>query len=380
MYEEFFGLRGRAFDLTTDPRFLFLSATHREALRGIRYAFAGRAGVSVLIGEVGTGKSTIVRAALSDRKTAARIVYLNNPLVSRQEFFELLNAGFELNTNASRSKTQLLLELSRSLLRAREAGHRVGLVIDEAQSLPDELMEEVRLLANMEVSNAQLLPVLLVGQPELADRLNQASLRQLKQRIALRCRLTPLEPQETAAYVETCLRTVGAKMASVLSPAAVRLIHECSRGLPRLISVICDNALLSGFVAGHRPVGDDIVLQVCRDLDLASGYTRAACSADGPGSSARSDPCVGRGIGAVSGTRRPAAPRNLPGDEPKSAQRQPLSPTRPVPDRQIVLVCTGADRLFKVDGLCMLLCRRCRVWRNNCTPWNGWRCGHRHHA
>ncbi len=172
------------------------------------------------------------------------------------------------------SKTQLLLELSRSLLRAREAGHRVGLVIDEAQSLPDELMEEIRLLANIEASNLQLLPVLLVGQPELTDRLNQASLRQLKQRISLRCRLTPLEPQETADYIETRLRTAGASMASVLSPAAVRLIQKCSRGLPRLISVICDNALLSGFVAGQRPVRDDIVLQVCRDLDLTATPVR----------------------------------------------------------------------------------------------------------
>jgi general secretion pathway protein A len=148
-------------------------------------------------------------------------------------------------------------------------------VIDEAQALPDEILEEIRLLANMETPTHKLLPVVLAGQPELAERLNEPRLRQLKQRIALRCELKPLDLSDTAAYIASRLRTAGGDPANIFTRQAVTLIHEYSHGLPRTISVMCDNALMSGFALDQRPVDGDIVLEVCRDFDLRAAAATA---------------------------------------------------------------------------------------------------------
>jgi type II secretory pathway predicted ATPase ExeA len=269
MYEAFYGLGERPFDLTPNPRFLLLTGTHREALSNLEYGLTSRRGLTVLVGEAGTGKTTLIRAVLARFETQGAVIgYLNNPTLTRREFCEFLTQAFRLAPAAAQSKTKLLAELGAALEKYRAAGTQTGLVIDEAQAMPDDLLEEVRLLANIETTTDKLLPIVLAGQPELADRLNQPSLRQLKQRVALRCQLGALDARETAEYIAGRIRVAGGNSVQVFTRQAVDAIHERSAGIPRLISVICDNALISGFAADRRPVSRDIVQDVCRDFDL----------------------------------------------------------------------------------------------------------------
>jgi general secretion pathway protein A len=280
MYERYYGLRERPFDLTPNPKYLFLSTKHREALSHLHYGISGRKGITVLIGEAGTGKTTLVHTALEqqrEEKTCA--VYLSNPLLTRAEFFEFLTWGFGLDAAAESSKTRFVLELTRTLVARQETGGTSALIIDEAQCLPYELMEEIRLLANIETASDKLLPVVMVGQPELADRLNEPSLRQLKQRVALRCVLPSLDAGETAAYIANRVGVAGGDSDRLFSDAAIGTIFEHSRGIPRTVSVICDNALLSAFAADERPVSRDTVLEVCRDFDLRPASSPAAAVA-----------------------------------------------------------------------------------------------------
>jgi general secretion pathway protein A len=268
MYEAFYGLRERPFELTPNPRFLLMTARHREALTTLEYGLSARTGIALLLGEAGTGKTTIVHAALqSQRASQSRTVYLNNPALTRNEFVEFLAAGFGLSVDAARSKTRCLSELTEVLATRHAAGVMSALIIDEAQCLPDELLEEIRLIANIESATEKLLSIVLAGQPEIAFRLNQPSLRQLKQRIGLRCTLTALSLAETSAYIRERMRIAGAE-ADVFTDDAIGMIHERSRGIPRLISVIADNALVTGFALDYRPVDRDVVLEVCRDFDF----------------------------------------------------------------------------------------------------------------
>jgi type II secretory pathway predicted ATPase ExeA len=269
MYLRFYGLRELPFELTSNPKYLFFSAPHREALSNLEYGLSSAKALTVLIGEAGTGKTTLLRAALqSERCRNVRCLYLNNPALSRGEFIEMLANRFEFGPEAARSKTVLLDQLDRTLRERRSRGEITALVIDEAQSLSLELLEEIRLLANIETVSEKLLPLVLAGQPELAERLNDAALRQLKQRIALRCEITPLDLSETAAYIASRIRTAGGQASRLFTREAVVLIHEFSGGIPRTISVMCDNALLGGFALGRQPVDREIVTDVCRDFDL----------------------------------------------------------------------------------------------------------------
>jgi general secretion pathway protein A len=197
-----------------------------------------------------------------------KCVYLNNPSLTRTEFVETLARRFELSAAAAQSKAVLLAELERALHERRARGEISALVIDEAQSLSSELLEEIRLLANIETPSEKLLPVVLAGQPELADRLNDPSLRQLKQRVALRCEIVPFGLAETAAYIASRIRTAGGDAARLFTREAVVVIHDHSRGIARTISVMCDNALVSGFALGRKPVDSEIVLEIVRDFDL----------------------------------------------------------------------------------------------------------------
>jgi general secretion pathway protein A len=270
MYEQYYGVQERPFDLSPNPKFLFLSKGHREALLHLRYGLTGRSGLTLLLGDAGTGKTTLVRAAL--QATAGRsapIVHLSNPTLTRSEFFEYLAAGFgfhEQSTGAS--KTTFLRELEHVLSRCTPQGGVPALIVDEAQALPHELLEEIRLLTNTEGPNGRSLAVALVGQPELGGRLNESRLRQLKQRVALRCELLPLDLSETAAYITARIQMAGGQPELMFTRDAVRVIHERSKGIPRTISVICDNCLVNGFATGVKPIGRDIVLEVCRDFEL----------------------------------------------------------------------------------------------------------------
>ena len=268
MYRNFYKLRDRPFQLSPDPKFLVETESHREALSHLEYAIASRKGITVLIGEAGTGKTTVIRTALGRQPAQTHYVHLENPVLSRAEFVEILASKFGLSLEARASKAAFLLELE-SLLTDRHArGETTVLVVDEAQSVPLDLLEELRLLANIETTDGKLLSVVLAGQPELAARLNGDNLRQLKQRIALRCELRPLEAYETLAYVAGRIRAAGGTASQVFTREAVTLMHARARGIPRVISVIADNALVSGFALNQRPVPAATVREVCSALDL----------------------------------------------------------------------------------------------------------------
>jgi type II secretory pathway predicted ATPase ExeA len=282
MYQSFYGLRELPFELTSNPRYLFLTPRYREALSNLQYGLSTAKAVTVLVGEAGTGKTTLLRAALeSERCRGVRCVYLNNPALTRAEFVETLANRFQLSREAATSKAVLLGELE-AVLRDRHAhGEISALVVDEAQSLSLELLEEIRLLANIETPIVKLLPLVLAGQPELADRLNDPALRQLKQRVALRCEIAPFELGETAAYMASRIRTAGGDASRLFTREAVKVIHEHSLGIPRTISVICDNALVTGFALGRQPVDRELVLEVVRDFDLSpTGLADAKPSAE----------------------------------------------------------------------------------------------------
>jgi general secretion pathway protein A len=286
MYEQFFELRERPFDLTPSPKFLVLTDSHREALRNLEYGIGSQKGITLLIGEAGAGKTTVIRTAIDKLSSRVHTVHINNPTLSRYEFVEMLAAKFGLTERAAESKTALLAELEALLLQRREYDEMTVLVVDEAQSMPLDLLEEIRLLANIETDSEKLLSVILAGQPELAARLNNQDLRQLKQRVALRCELRPLSRIETEAYIAGRIRAAGGVASQVFTREAVGLIHEGAHGLPRTINVIADNALLGGFAAGVRPVGTDIVMEVCRDFDLLKrgrGEFEGTTPTPGPG-------------------------------------------------------------------------------------------------
>jgi type II secretory pathway predicted ATPase ExeA len=269
MYQHFFGLQELPFELTPNPKYLFLTSQHREALANLRYGLSSPKGITLLLGEAGTGKTTLLRAAVaSESCRSVQSVYLTNPTLTRDEFVRMLARGLELGGDAENSKDAFLERLERALIERRDRGQITALVVDEAQSLSEELLEEVRLLANCETTTQKLLPLVLAGQPELGDRLNEYHLRHLKQRIALRCRIGPFTLYQTAAYIAARIRMAGGDPASLFTREAVVLIHEQSRGVPRIISTVCDNALLNGFASGRRVVDSEIVREVSRDFDL----------------------------------------------------------------------------------------------------------------
>lgn len=268
MYESYYGLRERPFDLTPNPKYLVMTDSHREVLLNLEYGISSRKGITLLIGEAGSGKTTMIRAAIERLPGLVHVVNLHNPTLSRSEFNQMLATHFGLSSEAGQSKAVMLTELEKLLRTRNDAGERTVLIVDEAQSLPLELLEEIRLLANIETNEEKLLSVIIAGQPELAQRLNDRALRQFKQRVALRCELRPLTSQETAAYVVGRIRAANGVAAEVFTRQAVALMHERSGGIPRTISVIADNALLGGFAAGQKPVGMDMVAEICRDFDF----------------------------------------------------------------------------------------------------------------
>lgn len=269
LYSAFYGLAEAPFDLTPNPRFLFLTPHQREALSNLRYALATSKGFTLILGEAGTGKTTLVRTALAEiGDTPSRYVLVNNPTLDRREFYEFLGREFGLSEAAYASKAKFLVELQRDVEARFAAGGLTGLIVDEAQSLPHELLEEIRLLGNIETATTKLLNIVLCGQPELADRLNDTSLRQLKQRMALRCELRPLTLDETASYISGRLRIAGGSPSEIFTRETVMAIHEASGGIPRTINVLCDNTLLGGFAAQAKPIPLEVLEDVCRDFDL----------------------------------------------------------------------------------------------------------------
>lgn len=269
MYTDFYGLKEKPFNLTPSPRFLYLGENHREALALLTYGVKERMGFILLTGEVGTGKTTMVRALLNGLDQGVHCAYLSNPALSRKDFFNYLAfSAFGKKVNF-RSKTEFLLEFE-SFLRKCLQHHKIFiLIIDEAQKLSLELLEEIRLLSNMESAEDKLVNIFLVGQPELNQTLSRPECRPLLQRISIRYHIPPLDHQGTAEYLAARLKTAGAgKVDSIFSRGAVKAIHEYSRGYPRMINVLADNALLMGYSRDKKPVGSVLVEECFRDLAL----------------------------------------------------------------------------------------------------------------
>src|SRR5688572_1687091 len=247
-----------------------MTPRHREALSNLTYGISSARAITLLTGEAGTGKTTLLRTALANAGEDTEYVVVSNPTLTRAEFVQFLASKFGLSADAASSKATWLVELEHLLQERHSHGITTALLVDEAQSLPDELLEEIRLLSNIETNTEKLLPIVLIGQPELALRINHPSLRQLKQRVALRCELERFDLQATASYIASRIRVAGGTPSVVFTRGAVGLIHESSLGIPRTINVICDNALLSGYAAHERPVSARIVTEVCRDFQLAT--------------------------------------------------------------------------------------------------------------
>jgi general secretion pathway protein A len=281
MYETFYGLRERPFDLVPNPKFLFLAGRQREALSNLRYGLTTARGLTLLLGEAGTGKTTLVQSALSElRDGAVKFVLVSNPTLTRAEFYEFLARAFGLSDAAALSKTRFLFDLRRELNERHAAGVLSALIIDEAQSVPYELLEEIRLLSNIETTTTKLLNVILAGQPELADRLNESSLRQLKQRISLRCELKPMDLGEAASYIAGRLRIAGGRPEQIFTREAIGAVFQASGGIARTVNVVCDNALIGGFAAQVRPISAALVDEVCQDFDLGRAEPAEAVKRD----------------------------------------------------------------------------------------------------
>ena len=314
MYETFYGLSELPFELTANPKFLYLSAGQREALSTLEYGLFSAKALTLLVGEAGTGKTTLIQAALeSERCRNVRCVYLNNPTLSPDDFVRVLAHKFGLSPEVGESKALLLAQLEALLRLRRDGGVITALVVDEAQSLSFEMLEEIRFLANIETHEVKLLPVVLSGQPELAPRLEENNLRQLKQRVALRAVLQPFDVDETAAYIASRVVTAGGVPGRMFSLEAVRLIHELSGGIARTINVICDNVLLSGMALGRKLVERATVDEVCRDLHLSPGRN---------GADAKPQPPVAS-VAPVAGGE-PATTRQTPADSTRAAQSRPM--------------------------------------------------------
>jgi general secretion pathway protein A len=268
MYKEFYGLSRKPFNMTPDPAFLFLTAQHREALAGLTYAILERKGFLVLSGMAGLGKTTLLAWVLqklpSDRVQSSVIL---NPMLTREEFLELAMLDFGL-TDIPVSKAQRLWILQKFLLQGKEEGKVNVLIVDEAHKLNVDLLEEIRLLGNLEYGDEKLLQILLVGQCELDEAMNRPELWQLKQRVSVRLAIEPLSVDDVEKYMAHRWRVAGGKSALPFAPDAIANIRKWSKGIPRLINSICDNALMLAFADEAHRIGAGHVETAARDLRL----------------------------------------------------------------------------------------------------------------
>lgn len=284
MYKEFFKLQRNPFEITPDPIFLFGTRRHNEALVALYYGVRKHKGFVVLTGEVGTGKTLLVRCLLQLlNRNDVNYAYVFNSLLSPLEFLQYIAGDFGLAT-AGKNKSDLLLMLGNYLIDRHQKKLTTVLVIDEAHHLSPEVLEEVRLLTNLETSEQKLLQILLVGQPELDEKLDSFELRQLKQRIALRAQLEPLDMEETQGYVERRLQLAGANShaSTMFPPETIAVIHRYSRGIPRLINTICENALITTFARQARVVTPDAIEDVATDFRLRVATAPRANAAANP--------------------------------------------------------------------------------------------------
>ena len=287
MYTEFFELIEKPFNLSTSPRFLYLGEKHKEALAILRYGVMERQSFVLLTGEVGTGKTTMVRALLSSLDTGVKYVHLANPLLSPREFIAyLILSAFE-NKIHFKTKSEFLIAFEAFLTKVQQRNMHFLLVIDEAHRLSFDLLEEIRLLSNLETAEEKLISIFLVGQPELNDRLSEPRCRALLQRISVRYHIPPLNAKETREYVMTRLRKAGSKRAEEIFPnKTIDAIHQYSEGYPRMINILADNSLLLGYSKGESKISPAMVQSCYQELRLGGSEAKASGAKKGAGQEA----------------------------------------------------------------------------------------------
>jgi len=273
MYKDFYGLRANPFNVNPDPRYLFLTRHTEEALACLTYGIQSRKGFVLLTGEVGTGKTTLINKLLEWlRLQQVATAFIFNSRLNVPQFLDYMMADFGIPCD-SKAKSQVLLRLYNWLLDRYRAGETAVLIVDEAQNLSEEVLEEIRMLTNLETFTEKLLQIVLVGQPELEQKLKQPQLRQLRQRLTLRAKTHALTPDETKAYVQQRLRIAGSNGQPIFEPEALAAIHRYALGIPRVINLLCEHCLVSAFVDQQKIIGPTVVDGVARDFDLGDNTT-----------------------------------------------------------------------------------------------------------
>jgi general secretion pathway protein A len=269
MYKKYFGLRDNPFNVNPDPRYLFTTQHTEEALSALAYGIQKRKGFVLLTGEVGTGKTTLINKLLEWlHSEGSPTAFIFNPRLNVAQFFDFMMADFGIPCE-TRQKSQVLMRLNHWLLERYRAGETAVLIVDEAQNLSLQLLEEIRLLTNLETYTEKLLQIVLSGQPELELKLRQPELRQLRQRITLRCKTHPLTVEETDGYVTGRLKIAGSDGSEpIFTPSAIQAMHRFSRGIPRVINLLCEHALISAYADQKRPIEPETIEAVAREFEL----------------------------------------------------------------------------------------------------------------
>jgi general secretion pathway protein A len=268
VYQDFYRLRDIPFGLTPNLNYIFKTESYLEVLANLRYGISMNKGLVAVTGEVGMGKTTALRSAIQKFDSRILSIYIFNPYLTVSDFFANIATGLRLPVPRAVTKPDLLDAIGQTLITRHRRGLRTVLIIDEAHGLPVKVLEEIRLLSNFETNSEKLLQIILCGQPELGAVLKRPELRQLKQRISLRCAIKPLNAFETSKYIRFRLKVAGAERVNIFANDAVEMVANISHGTPRVINNICDNALLYGYTAGRTTIDKSIIEEVSETLEL----------------------------------------------------------------------------------------------------------------